>query len=180
DIVGARKAGRISSKMAAYRFFVAFVMPAMALGLVARGRPWKDENELKEDLFNYMISAVPLAGPAISKAVKGWNSGSFLDDTAWDELQKLAREIHGKKDRITGKRTRSAAGIAKRTATTVGSLTGKLPHQAVLTAEGAHALATGETDDPRRLIWSEYALREEDKGTKRRRSSRRSSGRKSR
>ncbi len=166
DIIGARKAGKISRKMAAYRFFVAFVMPAMALGLVARGRPWKDEDELQEDLFHYLISVVPLAGPAVSRAVKGWGSGSFLDGTAWDELQKLAREVRGRKDRRTGRRKRDLGQIAKRAATTTGAFTGKLPHQAVITAEGAHALATGETDDPRRLVWTEYALK--DKSKKRR------------
>ncbi len=37
---------------------------------------------------------------------------------------------------------------------------GKVPLQAITTAEGAWNLATDETDDFRELVWSKYALKE--------------------
>ena len=45
-----------------------------------------------------------------------------------------------------------------------GALTGRIPAQAIRTAEGAYDLAQNETDDWRRLIYSEWALSRGDKG----------------
>ncbi|KKL48144.1 hypothetical protein LCGC14_2328420, partial [marine sediment metagenome] len=43
---------------------------------------------------------------------------------------------------------------------TTGAVSGgRLPLQAISTAEGAWNLATGETDDFRELVWSKYALK---------------------
>ena len=171
DIVGARKAKKITNSEAMYRFLVSVILPSMVLGAISRGRPQKDTDELMQDLVMYPINAIPLAGPWLGKAIRGWDSSSNLATVPLQEMKYLADEIQ----------QRDVPGIAKRTATTVGSLTGKIPHQAILTASGAYDLATGETQDPRRLLWSEYQLKDDESGGRRssrttaRRSSRRSS-----
>ena len=171
DIVGARRAGKITNSEAMYRFLVAVVLPSLVLGAISRGRPQKDAGELITDLVMYPINAVPLAGPWLGKAIRGWDSSSNLATVPLEEIKRLVQEIQ----------EGDVPGIAKRTATTVGSLTGKIPHQAIISAGGAYDLATGETKDPRRLLWSEYQLKnDESGGTKERTTTRRSSRRSSR
>jgi len=48
------------------KFMFAYVAPAMALALLARGRPPKDFEEFMGDLFAYNIAALPVIGPVIS------------------------------------------------------------------------------------------------------------------
>jgi len=169
DIIGARRAGKITNSMAGYRFLMAVLLPSILLGSISRGRPQKSLWELLTDLIMYPINAVPLAGPWLGRAIRGWSNGSSLTKVPLEEMERLFQEI----------KEGDVPGIAKRTATTIGSLTGKFPHQAVLTIGGALDLASGKTKDPRRLLWSEYQLKDDDEsgGTQRNRTTTKRSSR---
>ena len=173
EIMGERKAGRISNSLAIYRFLMGIVGPAVLLGIINRGRLPDDSDEFMSDIISYPVGTVPVAGPWINNVVKGFDPHSGLAATPLVELIKLSNEL----------KQGDVPGIVKRTATTVGSATGRLPHQAIISGEGAHDLYTGESEDPRRLLWTAYQL-EEDEGDdsqpKRKSSRRRSSKRRSR
>jgi hypothetical protein len=51
-----------------YKALMAYIVPAMGLALIARGRLPEDPEEFMRDLFVYNVTAVPLLGPLIS----GW------------------------------------------------------------------------------------------------------------
>ncbi|KKM90442.1 hypothetical protein LCGC14_1238450, partial [marine sediment metagenome] len=55
-------------------------------------------------------------------------------------------------------------GVAKHGIKATGALTGRIPAQLIRTTEGVYDLAQNETDDYRRLIYSEWALSRGDKG----------------
>jgi hypothetical protein len=50
-----------------------YVIPAMAMALLTRGRPPEDEDEFFGDLLMYSLMTVPLFGPALSGSLM-WNS----------------------------------------------------------------------------------------------------------
>jgi len=163
DIVGATQRGDITKTEAGRRALVSIVIPALVFGLMRRGRPQKDWEELVEDMLLYPLGIVPLIGSAASAAVKGFSGQSFVGMLGFEELVKAARSAVGGKAKDT----------LLHGAKSVGAFTGKIGAQAMRTAEGIYDLATDETDDPRRLLYSEYALNDKDKSTSGSSSSRR-------
>jgi len=49
-----------------HKVMFAYVIPGMAMGMLARGRPHKDIEEFWKDLFAYNVAMVPIFGPVIS------------------------------------------------------------------------------------------------------------------
>ena len=152
DIIGARRAKRITNNEAAYRLLMSMILPSMVLGMIGRGRPQKNAAEILTDLMLYPLGVIPVAGRWLEKAIRGWNTSSSLAATPLEEIKKLAGDIQ----------RGNVPGIVKHSATTVGSATGRIPHQAIITGEGIYDLAEGESKDPRRLLWSKYQLGEDD------------------
>lgn len=163
DVLGATRAGQISKPMAAYRIMMTTVFPSILLGAIARGRPQDDPEELLEDLSMYgIVGNIPVAGPWLARAYAGWTASQGLAKVPLEEAVKTAKELM-KGEKINKRRAIIHGAKA------VGAATGKLPHQAILTAEGLYDLSTGETHDPRRLLWSEYQLRNESDKPRRQR-----------
>ena len=149
EVLGQRLAGKINNRTALYRVLMTTVLPAIVLGAIGRGRPQKSLEELFEDLATYgLLTNIPVAGPWLAKALAGFRVGSGLAGYSLDELKKAAAAFK------RGDTKRVAISATK----AVGAATGKIPQQAVSTAEGALDLAEGKTDDPRRLVWSKYQL----------------------
>jgi hypothetical protein len=150
DIYGAWKAGKIGNAMAMYRMLTIWIAPAFLLGLSRRGRWWESWAEAGIDMTTVPLAGLVLLGDAITGALEGFagtNVGVHMAGfaeagKAWQSLTKG-----------------DIKGLAWRGGKTIGAVTGRIPIQTFRTAEGIKDIATGETKDWRRLIWSEWSLK---------------------
>jgi hypothetical protein len=147
DIIGAKRRGEITSTEAARRTLVGLVIPALIFGLMKRGRPQKDWKELAEDVALYPIGMVAVVGSWAVSAYQGFDQ-SFIAMLPFQELVKAAKAA------VKGDPKKFIIHALK----TGGAATGRIGTQAIRTGEGAYDIATGQTRDPRRLLYSEYAL----------------------
>jgi hypothetical protein len=156
DIAGELKAGKISKKTAAYRVMFSHVIPALLFGMVGRGGPPESWKDVGKDLALYPLGSLFLVGRVIYNAAQGFaGGGTSVAEIGVTELEKtVAAGFEG-----------DVAGVVKHGIKATGALTGRIPAQAIRTAEGAYDLSQNETDDWRRLIYSEWALSRGDTGT---------------
>jgi hypothetical protein len=155
DILGAKKSGEIGYAKAGYRVMFSYVLPAMLFGMIGRARLPKTIGEVIVDLVTYPIASLVVVGRWINAMIKGWDSGTIAE-AGPGELAKLMGAIKRKE----------LAKIIKYAASTIGAFTGRIPAQAIRTTEGAIDLSGGKTEDWRRLIYSEQALKEPQEETK--------------
>ena len=149
DIYGMRKAGKISRKMVMYRVLFSNILPSMMFGAISRGGLPDDWKDVLFDWAAYSISPIFLLGRLAVDAVLGFAGGQtsvedILPSTASKTIGAAIREDPGK--------------VALYGLKTVGGLTGRIPNQAIRTGQGIHDIVTGETDDLRRLIYSDWSL----------------------
>jgi hypothetical protein len=156
DILGAKKAGEITNTEAAYRVMFSYVLPAVLFGMIGRGGLPKDWKEVAVDLATYPFAGVVVLGRWITRMIRGWGNSSTIAEAAPEEFGKL----------IGAAKRGDILDIIKFATSTVGAATGWIPAQGIRTAEGTLDLVTDETDDPRRLIWSEWALEQGKKKKK--------------
>jgi len=156
DILGATKSGEITLAEAGYRTMFSYVLPAILYGMIGRGGLPKDLKDIMVDLSTYHIAGLVIIGRWITAMIRGWDSGSTIAEAAPQQASRLVKAIKrgDPRDIIS-----SAAG-------TIGAATGLPPAQPIRTIEGAIDLYTGETTDPRRLIYSEWALNQGKKEKK--------------
>jgi len=157
DIVGASRRGDITKTEAGRRALVSLVLPALIFGLIKRGRPQKDLKEITEDVILYPLGVLPILGSWASSAYQGFGQ-SYVGQIGFDELVKAIKSLKRDKDGNVNKKK-----FLVHAAKSAGAFTGRGGAQAIRTAEGAYDLATGETRDPRRLLYSEYNLNGKDK-----------------
>lgn len=158
DIIGAKKLGEINLTQVGYRTMFSYVLPAILYGMIGRARLPKDIKELLTDLATYPIASLVVVGRWIERMIRGWDNSGTIAEIAPTEASKLGRAI----------KRGDLSEIIKRAATTIGALTGHIPAQAIRTTEGAIDIAAGTTKDPRRLIYSEWALNQGKKKKKKR------------
>lgn len=177
DIYGARKHGKITNTEVMYRVVMSYALPALVFGMLSRGGTPPDPKQAAMDLLLYAGGAPLFFGRVLNNAITGWSNSLGLWGDILDAPGDIAKGI------AKGDRRSVFKGAGKLTGALLlpGSVTG----QTVRSAEGAHDLLTGTTADPRRLIWSEWALSQgesEDGGdeTSRRSRKRRSRRRRSR
>lgn len=160
DIIGERIAGKISNTEVAYRVMWSYIMPAILFGIIGRGRlPFKKEDDrwtldllaLGVDLTTYPIATLMLAGRLITRMIRGWGNSGTVGEIAPEEAVRLAQAA----------RRGDISGMIKHAAATYGAATGRIPAQAIRTVGGAMDLAAGTTKDPRRLIYTQWALDQE-------------------
>jgi hypothetical protein len=58
-----------SQTTVAKKVFFSMIVPALAMGLIARGRKQKDSDEVLMDIFAYSLGYIPIIGPVISAAI---------------------------------------------------------------------------------------------------------------
>ncbi len=150
DILGAKKAGEITLTEAGHRVMFSYVLPAVLFGMIGRGGLPKDIKDVAVDLVTYPIAGAVVIGRWITQMIRGWGDSSTIAEAAPKEFQKFVGAV----------KRGDIQNIIKYAATVVGAATGRIPAQAVRTAEGIVDIATGETQDPRRLIYSEWALKQ--------------------
>ncbi|KKM65732.1 hypothetical protein LCGC14_1488320, partial [marine sediment metagenome] len=149
DIYGMRKAGKISNKMVAYRVLFSNILPAMIFGAISRGGPPDDWKDAMFDWAIYSISPVFLLGRIVTDALLGFAGGkTAVEDLLPSNFGKTLQAL------IKGQPKKAAVPALK----TVGGLTGRIPNQAIRAGQGVYDLWTGETDDLRRLIYSDWSL----------------------
>jgi hypothetical protein len=156
DILGARKAGEVTNIEAAHRVMFSYVLPAVLYGMIGRGRLPRNWKELTVDLVTYPIAGAMVIGRWIIAMINGWGGSSAIAGTAPGAVEKLVRAT----------KRGDIKKIIKHAVTAIGAITGRIPAQAVRTTEGVVDIATGETQDPRRLIYSEWALKQGKKEKK--------------
>ena len=155
DIAGELRAGKISKRVAAHRVMFSYVMPALLFGMIGRGGPPDEWTDIVKDLALYPLGSLFLVGRVVYNAAQGFaGGGTSVAEIGISELEKtVAAGFRG-----------DVGKVVKHGIKATGALTGRIPAQAIRTAEGAYDLAQNETDDWRRLIYSEWALTRGDKG----------------
>ncbi len=155
DIAGELRAGKISKRVAAHRVMFSYVMPALLFGMIGRGGLPKDWKDVAKDLALYPLGSLFLIGRVIYNAAQGFaGGGTSVAEIGISEIEKtLAAGFRG-----------DVGKVVKHGIKATGALTGRIPAQAIRLAEGAYDLAQNETDDYRRLIYSEWTLSRGDKG----------------
>ena len=164
DILGEYGAGKVGKGMAMYRFLFSQILPSMMLGMITRGRLPKDAKEMALDLGSYIVTPQIFLGRFVWNMLTGeWRSDtsaaiSALPLRGFEEVSRGADALQRGDYRKAVER-----GIGA-----VGAFTGKIPQQAITTGGGVVDLMIGETDNLKRLIYSEYMIKkygeEEPKG----------------
>jgi len=123
--------------------------------MIGRGGLPKDWKDVAKDLALYPLGALFLVGRVVYNASQGFaGGGETVAEIGISELEKtIGAGFRG-----------DVGGVVKHGIKATGALTGRIPAQAIRTVEGAYDLAQNETDDYRRLIYSEWALSRGDKG----------------
>jgi len=145
DIIGKTRAGKITLGQAAYKTLFAYVLPAMLLGMIARGGLPQNKKQLAEDMIVYPMAGLFFVGGIVNSAIKGYAQYGVPPLQFAPDLMKV----------VTAKTwsTKARYGLKG-----VAEITGIPYNQLYRTWSGMQALMNGDTDDWRRLIWSEYAL----------------------
>jgi len=148
DIKYKLQMGKITPGKAAYKVLFSYVLPAMMLGMVARGRFPKSKEELIKDMVKYPLAGAFLVGSTINYLMDGYDDFTIPvttgPKTGYKSLQAMSQ----------GKWEKGLEYGAQSLAT----ITGIPYNQLSRSWKGAMALMNNETDDWRRLVWSEYAL----------------------
>jgi hypothetical protein len=149
DIFGKLKHGAIS-KTEAMRRFLWLSMVGLAIGTVTRGRFKRSLGEAAADLVSPYATGTFMLGNIINSILNEWQ----IDVPMLLGLKEIFKAFTTKQPVKHGAR---AVGIG------LG-----IPIKGPLrTGEGALDLATGETDDIRRLIWSKYVIEGGQRGGRR-------------
>jgi len=151
DILGAAKRGEIGAGMVAYRVLMSYILPATVLGLITRGfRPPEDPLEWGKDLAAFTVAPLFVFGKIANAVLSGYDPSSMVGFGWAKELGQAATARKDGKFDPKGAAMHGAAGVAK-----AAGLPWSQPYR---TATGIMELNSLDTNDPRRLIWSSYAL----------------------
>jgi hypothetical protein len=148
DIIGKWAAGKISSTEAGYRIMFSIVMPAILYGMIGRGRLPEDWKEVGVDIGTYPIASLMIVGRWITRMINGWSKSGTVGEIAPEEAIRA----------FNAAKRGDIRGIIQHGAAAIGAATGKIPAQAIRTTSGALDLISGTTDDPRRLVYTQWAL----------------------
>jgi len=149
DIYQAKKKGEIGISTVAHRVMWSYVLPAVLFGMIGRARLPKDWKEIAVDLGTYPIMPLMIIGRLIDRMIRGWGNSGTIAETAPEAAVAAGRAaIHG-----------DIKKVIKEAAKAVAAFKGVPPTaQMIRTTEGIIDLAAGTTQDPRRLIYSKWAL----------------------
>ena len=128
-----------------------WIAPALLAGWIRSGFKVDDWRRYAQELVLYPFAGMFLIRDLMSAIIKGFDFGA---PPGLSGLKELSYAFKGKKGR-----TKIKHGIKA-----IGLLTGRIPTQWVDTIEGFIDLINKETQDFRRLIWSEAATKPVTKG----------------
>ena len=128
-----------------------WIAPALLSGWIRSGFKLEDWRKFAQELVLYPFAGMLLIRDIMNSIVKGFDFGAPPGLGAFREI---SLTFKGKKGRTKFKHGLKAVGL----------LTGKIPTQWVDTVDGFIDIMTGQTEDFRRLIWSEGAIEPVTKG----------------
>jgi len=152
DILGKYRAGEIGVGKVMYRVAFSYIMPALLMGMITRGRLPKDTKEALKDLVSFPIAGLFFVGSIIRSMVDGWDEFSIPPLSWANDILKVASV-----KQIPTKIKYGLSALAK-----VLGIPWNQPYRSV---KGMMDYLGGATDDLRRLIYSEYALAEKKEKT---------------
>lgn len=155
DTIGAYKAGKIGAGVLAHRVLFSYMVPAVVIGAVSRGGLPKEPEDIVEDALTYPLASFYLIGQLINSMIRGWDQNTIVD-TLPREITRVAQEL-AKDDPDTAK-------VLEHSARVIGYWKGLPTEQPLRTVKGIRDLSSGESDDIRRLVYSESAIAEKKKG----------------
>jgi len=145
DIIGKVKSGQITPGTAAYRTLFTYILPAMVLTMIANGRVKMSKEEAMKALIAYPLAGTFVLGGMINNIMQGYGTWGIPP-------------LQGPIDLIAGAAAKKWTNKAKLGLKGMAEITGIPYNQVYRTYMGMRALMNGETDEWKRLIWSEYAL----------------------
>jgi len=160
DVYGAKIRGEIGWNKFAYRVMMSQIIPALVFGAIAKARPSRTWKEMGIDLAIYTLAPSIFLGGLVNRLITGLDSG-MIAMSGWEGLYGViqqARKLPDWGEKTDEQKAMIIRQLIKKSAITVGAFTGKISAQDIRTLEGAYDLWMQNTTDPRRLIWSEYAL----------------------
>ena len=152
DMFGKLKAGQISPGTFAHRVLWGWMLPAVLIGTITRGRPPEDWKELVKDMGVYYIGGWFFVGSIVVNMMEGYGGWTPAPLSFGEEFVKAATYKTWE-----SKFKHGISGICK--------VIGLAYNQPYRTIDGADDLIQGETEDIRRLIWAKSVLGEEEKKT---------------
>jgi hypothetical protein len=157
DIPAAAGQGRYKSAMAG---LLGVGVSSYLIWSMSHGRFPKTEEEVKHALTDSAISSIPIAGPLYISQREGFTGGSPAMQALTEPVKALLGELKEYEDWEDQEkaRARTVQSMIK-----IIAIYKKIPYaQVKRTVSGIKDLMEGTTSDIRRLIWSEYNLKEED------------------
>jgi len=148
DILGKYRAGEIGVGKVMYRVAFSYIMPALLMGMITRGRLPKDTKEVLKDLVSFPIAGLFFVGAIVRSIVDGFDEFSIPPLSWANDIIKA-----GTMKTIPTKIKYGLSALAK-----VLGIPWNQPYRSV---KGMIDYLGGATDDLRRLVYSEYALAEE-------------------
>jgi len=153
DILGATKRGEISPGLAAYRVLMSYILPATVLGLINRGFTPPDPEDWAKDMASFAAAPLFVFGKIISAVLNGYDPSSTVGFGWAKELYDASTSTKDGEFDYAGAGVHLAGAAAR-----AGGIPWSQPKR---TIKGIMELNSLDTRDPRRLIWSSYALGEE-------------------
>ncbi len=147
DVVGRTQAGELSPVQALQRVAEGYVLSALVIGWMSRGKPATDAKTIASDIASQGLSMIPIVGGVMSGVLVGNRTSQGLVTTEiLDELSQFAYDVNkGAWDKV-------ALDIPE----LVGFAAGLPTIQPKRTIQGIIDLASGKSNDWLRLIYSEY------------------------
>ena len=158
DILQAKRKQKISSRVAAYRIMFSYVLPAILFGMIGRGGLPKEWKQVAIDLITYPLAPIVLFGRWMDRIIRGWGQSGSVAGIAPEEFVKTGQAVIRAITKEGDVTSKDIQNIIKHGAATIGGATGAPTAQMIRTTEGIIDIAAGTTDDPRRLIYSKWAL----------------------
>ncbi|KKN77892.1 hypothetical protein LCGC14_0356290 [marine sediment metagenome] len=154
DIYGKLRAGKITKLQATQRFMTGQIIPAVLLGMITRGRLPESPEEVLKDIASHMMGPHVFFGRFIYNAATGdWDPlESAISAIPFKGFEEGARTVTSAKRGDIQKTIEHGVG-------TYGAFTGKIPQQLITTTGGIIDLAQGETEDIKRIVYSEYMIK---------------------
>jgi len=146
DILEEAKAGKLSAAEVSYKVMMSYIIPALLIGMISKGKP-PDPEKLGKDLAAYGIIPIFFFGQILSSVMQGFGPEGTVA-TQW------ASDL-GKVYKAKQPGTKVKYGVRA-----IAELTGTPIVQPLRTFIGIIDLYRGDTTDLRRLIWSAYYLKE--------------------
>ena len=143
------KAGKISTGTLAWRTLWNLFLPAILIGTITRGRPPEDWKEYARDIATYYAGGWFFVGSIVVNMMQGYGGWMPAPLSFGEEFVKAYTY-----------KTRAAQ--LKHAISGACKVIGLPYNQPYRTIEGVDDWIQGETEDIRRLIWTEYVLGKEE------------------